>query len=192
MTALIRLAPEESVGREEIALHASQNGWTLIDAGAQDSEPFEQIWVPAGLEAGVHWVEDDLFQVNYLAVEGPDRDRAVASLRTELPLHTTASLAESGKQGGDALMKALRMLGIQCAGEPSDDDSSALLRRGLADPEPIVRRTALLAASILDWPELEAPLEQISQHDGDVVVRDEAAETLDILRTRLEQAALPR
>ncbi|MFC8798765.1 HEAT repeat domain-containing protein [Promicromonospora sp. NPDC057138] len=192
MTALIRLVPQESVGREEIELHASRNGWTLIDAGPQDGTLFEQIWVPADLEAGIHWVEDDLFKVDYIAVEGPDRERAVASLRAELPLHTAASLAEAGSQSIDALIKALRMLGIQYKDQPVDADALDLLRRALADPEPIVRRTALLAAALLDWPELEAPLEHASLHDDDAVVRDEAAETLDILRDRIERATPPR
>ncbi|PUB21620.1 HEAT repeat protein [Promicromonospora sp. AC04] len=192
MAGLTRLVPQESLGREGIELHASRNGWTLVDAGAQDGEPFEQIWVPADLEAGIHWVEDDLFKVSYLAVEGPDAERMVASLRAELPLHTVTSLTEAGSQGSDALMKALRMLGIQCVGQPFDADSLALLRRALADPEPMVRRTALLAASIMDWPELEVLLEHVSLHDDDALVRDEAAETLDILRARLEQVTLPR
>lgn len=186
MTELIRLVPEQSLGREEIKRLAAKNGWTLVDEG-RDGELFELIWVPGTQQAGIHWIEDDTFQVRYVAVEGPDGEQVAASLRTELPLHTRSSLVEAAAEAEDSaeLMQLLRMVGIQCAGQRADAASLDLLRRAVHDPEPLVRRTALLAASILDWPELEDLLERVRRHDDDAVVREEAAETLDIVRARI-------
>ncbi|MFD0337193.1 hypothetical protein ACFVH0_00600 [Streptomyces sp. NPDC127117] len=104
----------------------------------------------------VHWIEDQRFQVNCLAVEGDDPESFADWLRGELPAHSHQSLSHMAANTRDdmALMRALRRLGINHAGRELGSVSYGLLRWALHDPELLVRRNALLAASLLNRPQL--------------------------------------
>jgi hypothetical protein len=202
----IKLIPSEPLGRADIQAFAEKSGWTPVDV-SQPEGPIEELaWVLGLVDADspedtaavepmvVHWVEDHIFQVDYLAVEGDLAESFADSLRDALPLHSDRSLSQMTADTRDdmALMRALRRIGMQHAGREFDSVSYDLLRWALHDPEPLVRRNALLAASILDWAELVPLLASVIDAEKDHTVRDEAATTLDIVRDRIAgQGATP-
>jgi hypothetical protein len=135
----------------------------------------------------IHWIEDRNFQVDYLAVEGDGAESFANLLRDELPLHSDRSLAQMTADTRDdmALMRALRRLGVHCAGREFDSVWYDLLRWTLHDPEPLVRRNALLAASVLNWPQLVPLLISVRDIEKDPTVRQEVVATLEIVRDRI-------
>ncbi|WP_329569383.1 HEAT repeat domain-containing protein [Streptomyces sp. NBC_01361] len=199
MTPLIQLIPREPFGREDIQAFAEENGWTPAEVNQPEGPIEELAWVLGLVDADspddtedvetvvVHWVEDRRFQVDYLAVEGDGAESFADWLRGELPLHSDKSLAEMTASTRDesALMRALRRLGVNHAGREFDRAAYDLLRWALHDPEPLVRRNALLAASVMDWQELVPLLMYVSETENDPNVREQAATTLDIVRDRI-------
>lgn len=199
MTPLIQLIPREPFGRGDIQAFAEEHGWTAVDV-KQPEGPIEELaWVLGFADADspedtedvevvvVHWIEDQRFQVDYLAVEGDRAESFATWLRDALPLHSDQSLSRMTADTRDdtALMRALRRLGIHCAGREFDSDSFDLLRWALHDPEPLVRRNALLAASILDWPQLVQLLTYVCDTEKDPTVKEQAVTTLDMVRDRV-------
>ncbi|MFI5773991.1 HEAT repeat domain-containing protein [Streptomyces sp. NPDC051658] len=196
MTALTQLIPREPFGREDIQAFAMEQGWTPAEVNQPEGPIEELAWVLGLVDADspedtedvetvvVHWIEDQRFQVNYLAVEGDDPESFTDWLRGELPVHSNQSLSHMAANTRDdmALMRALRRLGINHAGREFDSVSYDLLRWALHDPEPLVRRNALLAASLLNWPQLVPLLTYVSEIENDPAVREEAVTTLDIVR----------
>ncbi|TCC10204.1 HEAT repeat domain-containing protein [Kribbella soli] len=196
MAPLIQLIPRGPFGREDIQAFAEEQGWTPAEVTVPEGPIEELAWVLGLVDADspedseeietvvVHWIEDQRFQVDYLAVEGDDPESFADWLRGELPLHSDQSLAQLTASTRDdaALMRALRRLGVNYAGRAFDSTSYGLLRWALHDPEPLVRRNALLAASLLDWPELVPLLTYVSETENDLAVREQALTTLDIVR----------
>lgn len=199
MTPLIQLVPREPFGREDIQAFAEEQGWTPAQVNKPEGPIEELAWVLGLVDADspddtedvetvvVHWIEDQRFQVNYLAVEGDDPESFADWLRGELPLHSDHSLAQLTAETRDdmALMRALRRLGVNYAGREFDGVSYGLLRWALHDPEPLVRRNALLAASLLNWGQLVPLLTYVSETESDPAVREQAVTTLEIVRDRI-------
>lgn len=196
MTPLVQLIPREPFGREGIQAFAVEQGWTPAEVNQPEGPIEELAWIFGLVDADspedtedveavvVHWIEDQRFQVDYLAVEGDDPESVADWLRGELPLHSDQSLSQLTASTRDdmALMRALRRLGVNYAGREFDSVSYGLLRWALHDPEPLVRRSALLAASLLNWHQLVPLLTYVSETEGDATVREQAATTLDIVR----------
>ncbi|MFD4943519.1 HEAT repeat domain-containing protein [Streptomyces sp. NPDC058239] len=199
MRPLIQVIPRGPFGREDIQAFAEEQGWTPAEVNMPDGPVEELAWVLGLVDADspedtdevetvvVHWIEDQRFQVDYLAVEGDDPESFADWLRGELPLHSDHSLTQLMANTRDdvALMSALRRLGVNYAGREFDSVSYGLLRWALHDPEPLVRRNALLAASLLKWPQLVPLLTYVSETENDLTVREQAVTTLDIVRDRI-------
>jgi hypothetical protein len=117
-----------------------------------------------------------LTPVHYLYVGGPDIDPTIDVLQSNLDLYDDASLAEQFDEAQDGLTRIglLHVLGVHCSGG-LDQRMFDLFRRGLADPEPLVRRVALLSATNTNWPEFVPLMEHIRDHDPDPDVREDAA-----------------
>ncbi|WP_421108645.1 HEAT repeat domain-containing protein [Streptomyces sp. NEAU-S77] len=173
---------------------ADRLGWTLhtIEEDGKDSPegtPFEIIWLSVDQSSAIHWIEDQLLQVRYIAITGPTRRNTEGLLRDSMEFHTTDSTVDlfDGTRDFDALTNAVRALSIQCQG-PYDAKLFALLRWSAHDPHPIVRRVAMLVASTIKWPEIEPLVEYVQEHDLDETVRAESAEVLKIIRDRATRA----
>lgn len=136
--------------------------WVLGLVDADSPEDTEDIETVV-----VHWVEDHSFQVGYLAVEGDQNESFAEWLRGELPL-------------------------LNYAGREFDRVSYDLLRWALHDPEPLVRRNALLAASVMNWQQLVPLLTSVSETENDPTVREQAMTTLDIVRGRIARQGSTR
>ncbi|MFE7108522.1 HEAT repeat domain-containing protein [Streptomyces sp. NPDC057575] len=198
-TQLIQLIPHGTFGRKDIEAFAEEQGWTPAEVSTSEGPIEELAWAFGLVDADspedteevetvvVHWIEDRRFQVDYLAVEGDDPASFADWLRGELPVHSDHSLTQlaADTRDGMALMRALRRLGVNFAGREFDSVSYGLLRWALHDPEPLVRRTALLASSLLNWPRLVPLLTYVSETEHDLTVREQAVTTLDIVRDRI-------
>jgi len=171
-----RLVPKDGTGRADVERLAGRFGWSHHrTTEASGTAPFEIVWISPDRGAAVHWIEGELTPVHYLVVGGPDIAPTVELLRRELDLHDDESLAEliDGTRDGSSLMDALNILGVHCSG-PYEPQLFALFRWALNDPEPLVRRVALLSVANAGWPEFRPLVEYLRDHDPVAVVREDA------------------
>ncbi|WP_405734200.1 hypothetical protein OG607_39335 [Streptomyces sp. NBC_01537] len=189
MTPPIRRVPKPGAGRAEIEQLAERAGWSRYrTVQASGNTPFEIIWLTRDQGATVHWIEGELTPVHYVVVTGADTEPVLDVLRAGLDLYDDASLAElfDGTRDGVRLMDALNLLGVHCSG-PFDPEMFALFRWALHDPEPVVRRVALMSAANTGWEEFTPLMEYLRDHDPVVEVREDA-EAILAARSRGEDS----
>ncbi|MEU5213458.1 HEAT repeat domain-containing protein [Streptomyces sp. NPDC020742] len=187
MTELTKLIPKKPFDRGRMHRLAEQLNWIPVALDPSDDDQiFEEVWALGDYGTAVHWIEDDVFRVHYIAIEGESASQVTAEIRDNVEVHTPSSLTDlaiSQRETSD-VMDSLRMLAIQSS-EEFNPALFAVIRWALNDPEPVVRRVALLASSIMSWKQLDPLLEYLSQHETDEVVRAEARESLKIFRDRI-------
>nr|PPQ56748.1 hypothetical protein C5F59_08760 [Streptomyces sp. QL37] len=172
---------------------AKQLGWTHHRTTQRGEQaPFEITWLAPDRGAAIHWIEDHLVRVDYLLVQGPAIAPTVSSLKSRIDFHSSESLQEvfDGTRDSSALMDALHALGVYCSG-PFDPDLFALFRWSMHDPDPLVRRVALLTASLTDWPEFIPLVNYVRTHDPSESVRAQAETIFDVMSTRAEAVREP-
>ncbi|MCX4969417.1 HEAT repeat domain-containing protein [Streptomyces sp. NBC_00654] len=190
MNERVHLVPKTPFNREEMERIAAGLDWTVHRVvertkGEPDGVPFEIIWLSNDQESAIHWIEDHLLQVDYIAITGPSRLHTAETLSNIIEFHTPTSMVDlfSSTRDGDALMDAVRLLSIQCQ-EQFDHKLFSLLRWAVNDPTPIVRRVALVVASTIEWEQIEPLVQYVHDHDLDELVRFESGEVLKIIRDR--------
>jgi hypothetical protein len=158
---------------------------------AEDEEaPTEEIWLTADAETAVHWIEDELIGVGYIAVRGADAAHLAKRIQAEMPTDGIAQLRAraAADRDPDLLIDTLYRTAVAaCFG--FDPEAFALLRWGLNDPDPLIRRVALLSVSILGWGSFADLLEEVSNHDPVGEVRDQAARVRQLLQTGTDAAS---
>ncbi|MFE7126902.1 hypothetical protein [Streptomyces sp. NPDC057617] len=190
MSKKIRLVPKSGTGRTDIEHLAEQLDWTYHQKTPKGEQtPFEIIWLSTDRGAAIHWIEDHLIRVDYLLIQGPDVDPTLGELESRLDLHSSESLQDlfDGTRDGSAVMDALHVLGVHCSG-PFEPDLFALFRWSMHDPDPLVRRVALLMVSLTNWNEFIPLLDYIRKHDSVESVRAQAETIFDVMSTQLNAA----
>ncbi|MFD7900068.1 HEAT repeat domain-containing protein [Streptomyces sp. NPDC059743] len=187
MTArAIRIVPSPEVGYDLVAEGLAALGLTRHDAPSSESErvPNEEIWLSSDERSAVHWIEDDLIGVSYIAVRGTDVIPLSERIRSKLPTDDVAQLRSRAMvdRGPDALIDTLYRTAV-VADSGYDPEAFSLLRWGLNDPDSLVRRVALLAISITGWPEFTGLLDEVSANDPVDEVRDQAERVRDLLQS---------
>ncbi|MER5556018.1 hypothetical protein ABT001_30840 [Streptomyces sp. NPDC002793] len=193
MSSKIRLVPRAVTSRADIEQLAKQLGWTHHRTTQKgERTPFEITWLSPDRGAVIHWIEDHLVRVDYLLVQGPAVDPAISSLKSRIDFHSSESLQEVFDETRDssALMDALHALGVYCSG-PFDPHLFALFRWSMNDPDPLVRRVALLTASLTDWLEFIPLMDYVRTHDPSESVRAQAETILDVMSARAEAVHEP-
>ncbi|MFJ2877433.1 HEAT repeat domain-containing protein [Streptomyces sp. NPDC087272] len=148
-----------------------------------DQPPEEEIWLTDDSETAVHWINDDLLDVSYIAVRGVNAATLAEEIRSKIPMDDIPQLQARAitDRDSDALIDTLyRTAIVACSNY--DPQAFALLRWGLYDPDPLIRRVSLLAVSITGWENFIPTLDEISKQDPVDEVRDQAARVLDMLK----------
>lgn len=180
--AAMRVVPKATVSRDDIHQMASTHGWVQQDFTGDDTEgPFEEVWLTQD-GTTVHWIEDDLIDVGYLAVDGDTADSLAARLSAEIDVDDIASLRAQVMRGRDreTVIDTLYRVAV-VAGHGYDEEAFRLLRWGLYDPDPLVRRVALIAVSITAWSAFRHILSDLESNDSDMDIRTQAGRILDII-----------
>lgn len=191
MSRKIRLVPRTTVSRADIEQLADSLSWTHYRTTTEDAQrPHETTWLAPDHGAAIHWIEDHVIRVNYLLIQGPDVAPTTDALKSRLDFYTSESLQATFDEtrDGSALMDALHTLGVHCSG-PFDPDLFALFRWAMNDPDPLIRRVALLAASMTHWREFIPLLDYVRAHDREESVRLQAQTIFDVMSTRTETAS---
>lgn len=166
---LVPTMPEQF---DETMALAERLGW------ARTGDDDEYRWKVPGSDTFVLWADDPDTEVEFFAVEGPDRERVAAQIAD-----TIAVLGVEDFEGhlarSDDIDWVMDGLYAIATAAPLRYDSrvTGLIDRYLTSPDPLIRRAALIATSITGWPEFVDPVRQFLS-DPDPDVRSVAESTL--------------
>jgi hypothetical protein len=178
-----RVVLKEHVGEAEMNRLAAREGWIFGgEIDRTEEAPFERFWRTADGAASIHYVEDWIIGLVYVVADAPDPAPLAESIRAALD---GWSLADAVRMFGRARTleekaDALYHLGAMAPAE-MDPEVFAVFEHAFADPDPEVRRAAVLAAFYTRWPEFEAALQRMA-FDADERLSRYARATLDQLR----------
>lgn len=179
-----RVLPKVTVTRDEVTSLARSKGWQYHDMYVADGhQPFEKVWLTADGRTGIHWIEDQILELDYLVVEGDRVDEIARSLREDLDTFGRDEL-RALVEGACEWHTFLYALHHVAAAAPPAAEPELLtwFERGFTHEEPAVRNMTAILTSYPAWPELHRPLERLLGDDDDNV-RATAARMLEHLRT---------
>lgn len=182
----VRLVPAPLTDLELMAATFISLGLTRHAAHAAEEvnhSPQEEIWLTGDAKTSVHWINDELLDVSYIAVRGINSTALAKSIRAEVPMDDIPQLHARvvADRDSNVLIDTLYRTAI-VAGSNYDSQAFALLRWGLNDPDPLIRRVSLVAVSIVGWERFIPILDEISKQDLVGEVRDQAARVRDGLK----------
>ncbi|MEI7034380.1 HEAT repeat domain-containing protein [Streptomyces pratensis] len=180
-----RLVPTPSTDYYAVAAAFASLGLSRseVPLPGADSASDKEIWLTKDHQTAAVWIKDDLLDVSYISVHGRDAEALIEQIRSVLPTDDISRLRARmiTDRDSDALIDSIyRTAVVSCAG--FDPQAFALLQWTLRDPDPLIRRVALLAVSVTSWSAFSPILEEMSEQDPVDEVRDQAVRVLSILR----------
>jgi hypothetical protein len=176
---LARVLPKPSVSRDDATHVAWSHGWQYHDMFLADGErPFEKVWLTDDRSTSIHWIEDPVLELSYLAVNGERCDEIADALRADLDTFDREDLRAMIERAHEWFDFLLALHHVAAAA-PSvfDPELYAWFERGFTHEEPDVRKMAAILTAYPGWPEFRAPLEQLLE-DPDEEVREVAGQIL--------------
>lgn len=134
--------------------------------------------------AKITLVEDPETPVRYLIIEAHDEQsfrRVAGAVPSVLPVRTTASLRDRARDEMSDDPGHLVRLAVG-SGTEADDETLAILNRGMQSGDRNVRIAAIEGASLTQWHEAEALLIDAQANDPDPELREWAGTALAALR----------
>ncbi|MFE1364774.1 HEAT repeat domain-containing protein [Streptomyces anulatus] len=189
----VRLVPAPPAEYESTATALSSLGLIRSRAPLPEAEqsPNSEIWLTEDHRTAAVWVRDELLDVSYISVQGIESRVLAERIRSVLPMDGIPQLQARviADRDPDVLMDSiLRAAVLACSG--FDPQAFTFLQWALRDPDPLVRRVALLAVSVTGWRDFSPILEEISEKDPIDEVRKQAARVLNsILRPEGDASA---
>lgn len=175
--SVTRVLPKPSVSRDDVTHLAWDRGWRYHDMfGANETQPFEKIWLtPDGLTS-IHWIEDHVLGLPYLLLQGKSQDEAAREIASALPTVDRSDLRAIVDEArtADDLVAALRHV---AAAAPPEFDAEIFewFERGFEHEDAAVRKIAAIASAYPAWPEFRARLLETASNDADPDVREAAS-----------------
>jgi hypothetical protein len=173
----IRLVPA-APDVHAMAKLARDEGWEETDKSYGEMMQ----WAAADSDAKVSWLDDPTTGVEFIVIQGEDREQAAAKIAQTIdvlePKDYKAHVESDG--GLQWLSTALQGVALAASYEP-DQAATDLIERYLKDDEPVARRIALAAAEITGWDTFIEAIEPLRE-DPNAKVRKDAEATLEVLR----------
>jgi hypothetical protein len=182
-TPRLRLLPRVSPSPQALADLARRLDWQFLE---ERTARFSQeiIWVLGDGASFVRWMTDGVIGMAYLQFEGPLAAAAAQDARAQIDVVTESDVLAglAAATDDEARMRLLRAAGVVTSYEEFHPGVFAAFETLMRHSNPLVRRTAALAASYPGWREFEPHLERLSQ-DPDPGVQETATLALRALRS---------
>jgi len=159
------LVPKVPEQFDETTAMAGRLGWTRTD----DDDAVYRWKVPAS-DTFVSWGDDPDTDVEFFAVEGPDRERVAAEIADTIDMLEVDDFESLLARSTDInyVMDSLYAVAT-AAPQRYDVRVASLIDRYMNSPDPLIRRVALIAIAITGWPEFVEPVRRfLSDPDPDV------------------------
>ncbi len=177
---MLKLGLDPSISQWQVACFAADCDLVFFDkVEPGDRNPLEVIWASRNGETQLHFIDDPLIDLSYLALVGVEAeqisDRALES-SSAVTLCNALDRVESDEDENERLHTA-SLLGVLAPVqyEPAVFEAFQKL---FASPSAAVRRRAVMAASYPAWPEFQPLLKQLSLTEADPEVRERAKAAL--------------
>lgn len=168
-----RLVPRDLDAYPDLEKVAERHGWPAVEPGGADG--WEMSW-QAGDGTVLRWYEDPATGVEYAVAEGPDAAAVADTVQAEVPLLTPANYADVVAAQTTAAGTGRMLYAVATAAGPGFDRAAFdVLAAAIADGDPLVRRQAVIAASIPGWSQFRPLVERARDGDPDPAVRRDAA-----------------
>ena len=157
-------------GYEEWRALMARYGLELVERTEQGRKPFtlQEIYMDLERSAAVHYIEDEMVELPFIQVGGPNLDFFARLVETNLPVFTEAELFSTWDEADELEDKidAILRIGVASDDAPTEPYVSRI-RAALEDPAPEVRAAGLVALSYHPWDALKPLVEQIRDGDPD-------------------------
>jgi hypothetical protein len=175
----VRLVPKDRNPYDETAALIERLGWEPSDDSSDDLVE----WSVPGQDAVVRWVADADTGVHFFVVEGSDRGQVAKQIEESIDMLGVDDFESylSRFHGAQGLIRGL-YTAAAAAPERCDARVLELFQRYLAHDDPLIRRAALLASSIMAWPEWHGPVSRL-RDDPDPAVQEAAEAAQRSLKT---------
>lgn len=180
----MKLVLKPTSGETDVKLIAMIHGWQLQrENEAGPTMPRQILWATPDGSTSVVYIEDQILQLGYLLVNGPEEASVHKQVVDGLEIYTFDHLRrlEAADLPAD---EAITMVNVAAIMGPADYDAQffELLKQALRHADLAVRRTAIFAITYLPWRQFHELLEQTGQTDHqlarDVQVVTEAIDAM--------------
>lgn len=178
---MLKLGLDPSTTQWRVACFAADRGLVFYDKVApSESNPTELIWASRDGENRLHFVDDPVIVLKYLAFVGPDAPGLYEQAGAELPVFTMRdALARlASDESEEERLQTASLLGLLAPAE-FDPEAFEALRVLLTAPSPAVRCRAIMAAAYPAWPQFRPLLESLREGDPEPEVRARADAALE-------------
>jgi hypothetical protein len=171
----VRLVPIAEQPYDEFESLIDENGWTQSEQFGDDRLE----WVVPDRDTVVRWVEDE--GVQFFVVEGMEAQDVAHGIETKIPMLYPERFEEYLQQFS-SLQGMIHGIWTIAAASPKHFDKHVrdLFLKYFRADDPLIRRTAVIAACIPGWSEFQGPVEALT-HDPDPSVREDAEAALRTL-----------
>ena len=176
-----RAVLKETVTPRDLERAAGANGWSLEDVimSTPDS-PFEKIWLASDGRTRIHYIEDALISVRYVAVPGEDPGPVMDEVNSSLDTYDREELGRMFDAAEDRGHMVRAVYHVGAAAPPEfDAELFAYFERAFGSADSEVRRAAVFATAYAPWPEFRERLQRLASDDPEPAVRDYAARMLE-------------
>jgi hypothetical protein len=183
----------DGLGEQQVARFAGTHGWAAIGGTELDDAAhtsYERIW-QTGSALTLHYAEDPIIRQSYAFLAGDDPE-AVPGIEAELltavdhwaPAELLVAVHNStdSEERGYALVRAALGAPLSADGPLADS-----IRQALRDPDPGLRKEAVLATTYTGWPSLSEELRSLLTWEDDEEARQLAEAAL---RSAEQQSAV--
>jgi hypothetical protein len=182
-TPRLRLLPRVAPSPLALADVAHRLDWQFLE---ERTERFSQetIWVLGDGASFARWMTDGVIGMAYLQFEGPLAAAAAQDARAQIDVVSESEILAGLTAATDdqERMRLLRAAGVVTSYEEFHPGIFAAIETLMRNSNPLVRRTAALAATYPGWRQFEPHFERLSQ-DSDPGVKETATLALRALRS---------
>ena len=175
----VRMIVKEDVSRRVVMYKVHANGFHIVDEIAKNEQewiPYEVIWETDDEETSIHYIEDHVYGVRYLFIQGEEVERVVSEVRGFIDVYTQEELIErfDRAKSKDDRIKELSYLAV---GAPGGFDARFFdrIKRSLSHDDVDIRMHTIEVMSYIDWNEIRKLIQEISTSDPDETIRTAAA-----------------
>ena len=178
---------DPSVTAERFKAGADEIGWTLLNEYEAGKDTTYELVYRATADGNnqVNYVEDQFLRVRYALARGSDADEVAADIAQLFPHFDSEDVLAWAEEEDELQVMVNWLLSATVLGEQAGHERMRkLVEKRLAHENSAVRRTALISASWLEWPDFRKTVEKMAKEDPAKDVREDAGNLAESYRLR--------
>jgi hypothetical protein len=188
-TDRVRIIPQPSLTEDALyPLLVEHDWWIKRRIGRSGDQPSEYIYGTEDARTDIHFIMDHKIGVKYLLVSGPNALASAKLLRERLIHYPSGEIIERAHDpelAPEDRRRALYFLALDKMEHGFDQVTFDIYSKAMADPDALVRGSAVLGSAYLGWPQLADPMRPLAgPEEPDESIRNDAARLIATLTRR--------